>query len=251
MHPMLEELEASEHIYRNSIPDITHNHVRLLYSPLLWSTMLGSAVTGWKVKNLIDDRAEEKFRNSKILTILFLFLGIIPLIGGFFRRIWGRADWRRHYGEMLTNRDYFGRAIRGRIAEKVIGWYRSGRVSGERALTVSKQPWRFFCHLPLSILPSGLHRLVSDRQRAKEWIYYLAVRPVRLYFDAEMREQWLVDMVSEGKKNRLLTDEDADIILSQVKDTYIQKYLKSLAVHVCTLPVTQVVSVMVAVIFWS
>ncbi len=250
MVPMLEELKDSEHIYRNSIPDITHNHVRLLYSPLLWSTMLGSAVTGWKVKNLIDDRAEEKFRDSKCFTILFFLLGIIPLMGGFFRRIWGRADWRRHYGEMLTNREYFRRALQGRIAEKVIGWYRSGRVSGERALKVSKQPRRFFCHLPLSILPAGLHRLVSDRQRVKEWFYYLAVRPVRLYFDAEMREQWLIDMVNEGKKKRLLTDEDSAIILSQVKDTYIQKYLKSLAVHVCTLPVTQVVSVIVAVVFW-
>ncbi len=34
-----------------------------------------------------------------------------------------------------------------------------------------------------------------------------------------------------------------------IKDPFIQKYLKSLAVHVCTLPVTQVVSVLVAIIY--
>jgi hypothetical protein len=38
-------------------------------------------------------------------------------------------------------------------------------------------------------------------------------------------------------------------ILSQIKEPFIQKYLKSLAVHLCTLPVTQVVSVMVAIVY--
>ena len=249
MRHMLEELKEAEFIYRNSIPDITHNHFRLLYSSQLWSTIFDSAVTGWKIRNLVDDRTEKKLRGSQLLTLWYFLIGIVPLIGGFFRKLWGRADWRKHYREMFTGREYLWRAICGKNAEKILGWYRSGRVSGERALRLSKQPWRFFRHLPLSVLPAGLHRLVSDGERAKEWFYYLAVRPVRLYFDAEMREQWLVDMVTEGKKKRLLTDEDADIIHSQIKDEYIQKYLKSLAVHVCTLPVTQVVSVIVALIF--
>jgi hypothetical protein len=39
------------------------------------------------------------------------------------------------------------------------------------------------------------------------------------------------------------------VILSQIKEPYIQKYLKSLAVHVCTLPVTQVVSFTLAIIY--
>ena len=39
MNQMLEDLKTTEQIYRNSIPDITHNHIRLLYSPRLWSTI--------------------------------------------------------------------------------------------------------------------------------------------------------------------------------------------------------------------
>ena len=56
-------------------------------------------------------------------------------------------------------------------------------------------------------------------------------------------------MVTEGKKKHLLTDDDARIIQSQIGEPFIQKYLKSLAVHVCTLPVTQIVSFAVAVIY--
>jgi hypothetical protein len=56
-------------------------------------------------------------------------------------------------------------------------------------------------------------------------------------------------MVTEGKQKQILTNEDEQIILSQIKEPFIQKYLKCLAVHVCTLPVTQIVSVLVAIVY--
>jgi len=249
MCQMLEELNAAERVYRDSVPDITHNHVRLLYRSGVWTTILDSAVTGWEVRNLVDERCQEKLRGNRALTLLFLVIGIIPLVGRFFRRIWGRMDWRRHYWGMLTSWKYLRRAVRARIAESVIGWHMSGRVDDERAQKVARQVWRFSYHLPLSVLPRALHRFITDWEYAKERLVYLAVRPVRLYFDAELREQWLRDMVTEGKKKHLLSDEDAEVILSQVKEPFIQKYLKALAVHVCTLPITQIVSVLVAIIY--
>jgi hypothetical protein len=249
MSEMVEDLKTAEQVYRDSLPDITHNHLRLLYSVKLWSTMLDSAVTGWRVRNLVDERHEKQFRRSRILTLLFFVIGLIPFLGKLIRRIWGRADWRKHYAAMLKSRDYFGRAVRGRIAEKVIIWYRAGRVDAEKAPKVAAEVWRFFCLMPLSILPAGLHRILTDRKYAKERLAYYFVRPVRLYFNAELREQWLREMMSEGQKKHMLSDEDAQVILSQIGEPFIQKYLKSLAVHVCTLPVTQVVSVSLAVIF--
>lgn len=262
MREMLEELKDAEQVYRDSIPDITHNHIRLLYSPKLWSTMLASAVTGWRVRNLVDERHERKLRDSRVLTLIFFAIGVIPFLGKLIRRIWGRADWRRHYVTMLRSWDYFKRAVGGRIAEKVIVWYRAGRIGDERAFKIAGGAceagldlsprcgvWRFLCHLPLSILPARLHRFLTDWGYAKERLAYFIIRPVRLYFNAGLREQWLREMMAEGQKKRMLSDEDAKIILSQLNEPFIQKYLKSLAVHICTLPVTQVVSVLLAVIF--
>jgi hypothetical protein len=249
MSEMLEDLKSTEQIYRDSLPDITHNHLRLFYSRKLWSTMLDSAVTGWQVRNLVDERHEKKFRRSRILTLLFFAVGLIPLLGKLIRRAWGRADWRKHCEAMLKSRDYFSRALQGRIAEKVITWHRDGRVDAEKAPKVVAETWRFFCHLPLSILPAGLHRFLTDRKYAKERLVYYFVRPVRLYFNAELREQWLREMISEGQKKHMLSDEDAQVIISRIGEPFIQKYLKSLAVHICTLPVTQAVSVSLAVIF--
>jgi len=249
MHQMLEELKAAEYLYRDSIPDITHNHARLLYSPRLWLTMLDSAVTGWKVRNLVDERHEQKLRSSRTSTLLFFVVGLIPFLGRLVRRIWARPDWRKHYQAMLTSWDYLRRAVQARIAEKVIVWHRAGRVDGERALRVTGSFWRFLGHLPLSILFVWLHRFSTDWDYAKERLVYIFVRPVRLYFNTHLREQWLRDMVMEGQKKHILSNEDAGVILSQVNEPFIQKYLKSLAVHICTLPVTQIVSVTVAWIY--
>ena len=249
MERVLEELEGAEQIYRNSVPDITHNHLRLLYSPTLWSTMLKSAITGWRVRDIINRRCRDQLQKNTGLTLLFGSLGVIPLMGRFVRRIWGQPFWRAHYRMILTSTDYLRRAIRAKFIEKIIRWHRDGRLDDNRAPIVSKQIWRCSYHWPLSFLPVGIHKLLTDWQFAKERLDYYLVRPIRLYFNNELREQWLRDMVAEGKEKHLLSNEDAGVILSQINEPYIQKYLKSLAVHVCTLPVTQVVSLIVAAIY--
>jgi len=248
---LLDELKAVESVYRNSVPDITHNHVKLLYNKKLWSTMLDSAVTGWKVRNLVDESCEQKMRNSKASTILFYIIGLVPILGKLIRRIWARPDWRSHYKSMLTSAGYLLGAVRGRMVEKVILWHRAGRLDDERAPKVAGSLVRFLFHLPLSILPAGLHRFLTDRAFFKDKLHYIFARPIKLYFSAKLREQWMRDMVAEGGKKHILTEDDAETILSQLNERYIQRYLISLVVHLLTLPVTQIVSIIVAWIYYQ
>jgi len=249
MQGTLTELKAAERVYRDSVPDITHNHLRLLYSGRLWGTMLDSAVTGWKIKNLADERCEKALRKSRFFALAFLLVGCVPFLGKVLRRAMGRPDWREHYVRLLTSFSYLGQAFRAKVAEKSIEWHRKGRVDAERALRLVDEPWRSLGHWPLSVLPAGLHRSVTDWRYAKEKLAYLFVRPVRLYFDAAFREQWLRDMLAEGQKKHILNDRDAAAILAQIGEPFIQKYLKSLAVHVCCMPVTHVVATALAIIY--
>jgi hypothetical protein len=250
MTTMLDELKADEKIYRDSIPDITHNHIRLLYDGRLWGTIFDSAITGWRTRNLIDESSEKKFRRSRFLTFVFCLLGIIPLLGKFIRRLWALHDWRRHYYTMLTHTDYLVRAMRGKICETLITWHRAGRINERNTKRIAEANWRFFCHLPLSILPAGLHRFVTDFEFFKEKLDYIFLRFFRLYFSSHLREQWMREIVEEGKKKHILADEDASTILSQLKERYIQRYLISLVVHGMTLPLTQIVSVTIAWIYY-
>ncbi|MBM4025868.1 MAG: hypothetical protein FJ280_10755, partial [Planctomycetes bacterium] len=249
MGGILTELKEAERLYRDSVPDITHNHVRLLSSGRLWGTILDSAVTSWRTRDLIDEKHAQILRRNRLFTLLFFLVGGIPLLGKVLRRAWGRPDWREHYTRLLTSFEYLRKAFQARTAETLVGWHRAGRVEGWRAIRLADQRWRFLGHWPLSILPAGLHRLLTDGQYARDKLAYLFLRPIWLYFNAQMREQWLRDMLAEGQKKHMLSEDDAQVILRQVGEPFIQKYLKSLAVHICTLPVTQVVSVTIAVIY--
>jgi hypothetical protein len=250
MHEMLQELKADERIYRDSLIDITHNHIRLLYSRELWSTILDSAATGWGVRNLIDEEHERKLRTNRLLTLFYFMIAAIPFLGTLLLRVWGRTDWRRHYAAIVTSWDYLRRSIKARTAEIVTVWHRAGRVSPERAIRLQEHLRCFLCHLPVSILPAGPHRFLTDWAFFKDKLGYIFVRPIKLYFSAKLREEWLHDMVNEGKGKHILTDHDAEIILSQLNEPYIQRYLVSLVVHLLTLPLTQIVSVIVAWIYW-
>lgn len=248
--PLLEELKEAEKIYRNAIPDITHNHIRLFYSKLLWSNMLDSAVTGWRIKNIIDEKTEVNLRKNRFLTILFILIGLIPFLGTFFRRIFGHGLYRKHYARLLCSPGYLIKSIHGRIIEKTISWLRAERIVENTAQKITLFFLFFLYHLPFSLLPAGLHKFFTNWDYCRERLDYILLRPFRLYFSAPEREAWFRDMLEEGKKKLIITAHEAEEILSQMKEPFIQKYLKSLAVHVLTLPVTQIVSGIVALIFW-
>jgi hypothetical protein len=57
-------------------------------------------------------------------------------------------------------------------------------------------------------------------------------------------------MASDGKKKHILTEQDAETILSQLDEPYVQRYLVSLVVHLMTLPLTQIVSAILAWIYY-
>ena len=285
MHDAFDELKRLEHAYRSSLIDITHHHIFLLFSKRLWQNIFDGVVLGWRTMGLTDESVSEKLVRSRFLTGLFAILGELPawcvigavallvvaILKGWYsplviceiiglglaapvlfkmvRKVIGRGDLRHHYLKILTDFDYLRRAFRAHRAESIIRWHRAGRVSASRAKRLVNQPGRYLFHSLLAVLPVGVHRFLTDAHFAVEKLWYIFVRPVKLYFNAQARREWLCQMVSAGRKKHMLSDEDADEILSKIDEPFVQKYLQSLAVHLCTLPVTQIVSVAVAWIY--
>ena len=282
----LAELEEAESAYRDSLPDVTHHHLRLTYSGRLWSSIFEGMVIGWRGRGIADEHAAARLRASRVRTMLFALLGLLPLLGfaagvtllvgawaagklnwawvglaaalavgvaplaGLLRRLWGRDDYRRHFRRQLTSWNYLARAWRAWAAERLIDWHRAGAVNAQRAMRLLGSPPRFLAHaLFCGWMPGKLHRFLTDRRYAWSRLKYMVSRPLQLYFSPEAREQWLREMVAEGRQNGMLTEDEAGHINARIKEPFIQKYLKALAVHVCTLPVTQIVSVTVAVIY--
>ena len=274
MSGALEALKSADQAYRDSLPDITHHHIQLLTRPRLWTAIRRAWLQGWKIRHMADAGALESLGKNPAAALLFVLLGLLPLLtpilllldfpgrsvglwllfllpllGPFVRKLWGRADVRRHAKALVSEAGYFRRAVRGHMAESLVGWLRAGRVSEARALAIADRPWLYVLNRPLGILPAGVHRFLTDKTAFKERLYLMFVKPVQLYFKPAVREKWLKDMVEEGRKNRMLSDGDAARILAQIDEPYIQKYLKSLAVHMATLFVSETVFLTIAVIY--
>ncbi len=100
----LGDLREAEAAYRSSLPDLTHHHLRLLYSRRLWAGMLDGAATAAETRGRADAAFAERMRRSRVRAWLFTLIGLIPFLGSRLQRLWGRADVRAHVGALFTRR---------------------------------------------------------------------------------------------------------------------------------------------------
>ncbi|MBT3168845.1 MAG: hypothetical protein HN952_06635 [Candidatus Cloacimonetes bacterium] len=252
MKNKFEELRKMEDIYRNSMPDISHNYFRGLYSKNLWHHLLSSAKIGWQIRNLISPNFKTKLDKNKFFTFILFIISFIPFLGKYIIKFLGNSDWRKHYLKIIYNWKYLAKSFKAIAAEKAIIWLQNERIEADNALKIVNSNFTFLRYFIFSFLPIGLHKFLTNSNYFKEKLWFIFIRPIRLYFDVNLRKKWLLEMVEDGKKKHILSDEDAEIIESKMNEPFIQKYLKSMAVHICTLPITQIVSVIVATIFaWT
>ena len=226
---------------------MTHQGFRLLCDSRLRQNVVDGTVNAWTANEHVDDAHAQRLRQGRLRFMLFWCMGAIPLLGKHLRRLCGHDRFRLHVRKCLTSFRYLWQTLAVLRTEVLIEWHRDGRVSDARALVFARAPVRFWTHRILfGLLPAKWHRFLTDGPYAWECLRFAVTYPLRLLFDPAFRERWLSEQVHEGHAQGMLSDAEASEILDRLKDPYIQRYLKCCAVHVCTLPVTQVVSVLVA-----
>ena len=248
--PALDELKRVDPEYRASLPDITHHGPRLLYDRRLVKSVKAGLVRGWQVRRLVDEAHAQKLDRAFFGFWLFFLGGFVPFLGSFLRRYWGNAVFARHVRAFFSSFDYMRRTFRACQAGHLIDWYRTGRIGEAKIDHYLKHPllfWLIWLFPGLLPLPPKWRRFVTDWRFAGRAVAGALIYPIKFYRDADFRVAWLTGEVERGADEGMLTSEEKDRILGQVSDPYIQKYLKCLAVHICTLPITQVVSLALAV----
>jgi len=244
VQPMIEELKVQDRAYRRSLPDLTHHGLRPLFDRELQKEIISGLVEGYLADDLVDEAFAEKLRKGGLRFSLFHLLGAVPILGKMVRQRWGSAAFRKHIFGILTQPTYFKAAMKARAAHDLIGWHRCGRTDETRTRKLAAKPLLFFMErFTVGLLPIGLHRLAIRPLIA--WNGFVAFFKFIYDFatDEAFREKWFLDQVAEGEKDGMLSKEEHDHIVSIIKEPFIVKYLKSMAVHFCTIPVTQIVSV--------
>jgi hypothetical protein len=67
--------------------------------------------------------------------------------------------------------------------------------------------------------------------------------PYRLFFNAAARTSWVSGLVEDGVRAGTLPESEAARIRAETRDPYVQVYLKCLAVHLCLLPSTPIITI--------
>jgi len=254
MKAVLCELVDADREYRCSVPDVTHHHFRLLSDAALRGRIRSGCVEAWRNTGLVDEDHAGRLETSFPAFAWFWTAGLVPLLGRLCRRLWGNPAYRRHIGSLLGEFNYFGRALRASQARCLLDWYRGGAADAAGCDRYLRHPLMFACvRFSIGLLPPPkLRRFLTDRSFAWRATRDAVMFPVRFYRDAGFRVEWLTNEVEDGARRGMLTAAEREHILERIPDPFIQKYLKCVAVHFCTLPVTQIVSFMVAVYaYWK
>ncbi len=244
----LEELVEQEATYRQSLPDVTHHGLRVLIDRRLRRSIRAGIVKAWRNLGYVDEAHAARALARPGLFRMLYAASALPFLGPILLRLWGTPLFRDHVRRCLTSPSYLVRALRADRASILVGWARTGRASPARAMRLLDRAIPFTLErLALSWLPVSWHRGLTEPSWAWALLREKIARAVRFLRDPAYREDRLLGEVAEGLHEGMLTEAEAAKVTAQIKDPYIQKYLRCLAVHVCTLPITQVVMLIVGV----
>jgi len=246
---LVDALERYDRGYRRAMPDVTHQGFRLLVDASLRCDVRRGLTEAHRLRDRVDDAFAEGLPVRPCRFFCFQALGVLPLVGKVLQRLWGHRGYRRHVRCRLTNRAYGARAIRAGVARRLIGWLRTGRAGEERVRTLVERPLRFWCErVAIGWMFACLHRVLAEpghvwgRMKAG-WGFVRAFMK-----DERFREQWLTDQIEDGRREGVLSEDEYAHIIKRVKDPFIIKYLKCVAFHFATLPITQIFSLTIAAI---
>ena len=247
LQPAIEELQRQEALHRASLPDVTHHHVRLITDGGLRRSVGDGTIVAWKNLGKLDDEHASSLQTRRGLLALLFLVSLVPLLGGSIVKLWGNSRARHHAKRCLTSFGYLCRAMRGSRIQTLVVWHREERVCDERARALVDRPLRYWLQrILVGWLPATWHRSLAEPSFAWARIRDAVGFAARFLREPPFRQEWLLEQVQVALDEGMVSREEADRIAEQIEDPFIQKYLKSIAVHICTVPVTQVVSLSVA-----
>ena len=248
LQPAMDELRQAEAAHRASLPDLTHHRLRLLTDGSLRRSVKDGIITGWQHLGRLDEEHAARLRRGRVLFPLLYCLALIPFLGATVVKLWGSTVRRTHLKRCLTSGRYLWRAMRGARIETLVIWHRKGRGCDARLRKLVHRPVRYWLQRILcGWMPPRWHRFLTEWAFARECVRNAVGFVYQFLRVPSFREQWLLGEVEAGRREGMLTDAEAEHIASQIKDPFIQKYLRCLAVHLCTVPITQIVMVIAGV----
>lgn len=237
LHPAINALRFAESSHHCSQIDVLHRGP----TAVLTADNRASLREGWldhlHARGRLDPESARRLHRRPVRAWLYLVLGLLPLVGGFFQRLIGHAGFRQHVGNLIRSLGYLRRTLRARQCERLIDWHRQGRADEDRTDWLLEHPLQFWAEaLGFGLLPASVHRFFTDSLYARGVVERWFVRPWQFCFDPEARQEMVLEAAEDWQERDLLPDEDAAEIRRRVDEPQIQAYISGFFVHLATLP---------------
>ena len=183
--------------------------------------------------------------------VTLILLRLMALLGAMLRRLWGDATYRQHVAATLSSMRYLVRSLHARQAERLIDWQRAGRRSQGAITRMAESAWRFWPQAwLLGWLPPKWHRsLMEPLEFAWTGLKRAVGGAILFVRDAEFRQKWLEDVIDEGHRSGELNNAEYAELRPQAGDAYIRTYLLCMAGHAATSVMTEVGTVIIALVW--
>ncbi len=250
LQPAIREFFEQDRAYRRSLPDLTRNGLRLFTDASLRKDVRAGLIEGYLADDLIDAAFAEKLSRGGLRFSLFHLLGAVPLLGKMIRMRWGNTAYRKHVFTILTRPAYLKIALKAHAANGLISWHRAGRIDKTHAEFLLRLPALFLLErFTLGLLPIALHRVILRPARIGQRLRagFLFLRS--FITSPEFREAWFLTEIHSGEKEGMLSSWERNNLEGVVRDPFIVRYLKCLGVHFATVPITQVVSILLGALW--
>lgn len=245
LHDAHQELIGAHRRSRELLPDLWNRPSRLV-TKLASEPVRSGAAEAWRHRGWVDDEGAARLRSSPLIFLLLWTLSWVPIAGALAIRLCGSSRFRRH-ASASARPAYLSKVFAASRAATLIRWHRTGRISDENALLRVHQPAQFVVErLLLGWLPARLHRAIIDWQYTRQKLRVAVQFPVRFYRSATFRETWLRGEILAASMKGIVSVDEARALDRDVADPVMRRYLKCLAVQICTAPTTTLVSVTLA-----
>ena len=114
--PMIDTLERYDTAYRRSMPDLSHQGLRLLVDGRLRADVRRGLAAGYACEGLAAPAFADTLADRPVRFTAFWALGWVPLLGGLVRRLWAVTAYREHWRLFLTRPAYFAAARHPEVA---------------------------------------------------------------------------------------------------------------------------------------
>lgn len=232
-HPSLpvlyRQLKQDDQRYRSALPNLWHAGFRRISNPEIRGAVASGLIEDWcRLDKITSDIALRLQRNS-LGFLLFYLLGLLPLAGSFFQRILGSTQYRRHLKNLILDRVYFGEVFAAKKSYDLLAWFDDARISEQHLEKLARSNILYcFDKVMFSWFPVRLHRLASDGQAFRRYLFDLIVHPIRLLVKDDYRKAWLTQIIRWQHEKGILTASQMNELLEQVTEARMQAFIRDL-----------------------